>query len=1306
MEREQHVTVFNRVNSRVPEHLLQEDEVAMATNVDFASGAGGARVRRGSWKRYTAGTGTVTELYRHYGRSLGADSRVFAISSKDLYQGYTGTFALVRSGATNDVAGITSYGERVYIGLTPAGSAVAVDTDGNAIAWPPGAPSTAPVVSSSTLPPLTVISTMSVAEGTLGTATVGTDTTTGVADTDTLRLEFRGVPTNTDLSTNAGHTIGDYGIHGVSLKISDPARVVRVSQDYSIGDDTFTNFWHTEMDVLLEYKSLASPEKLVDALLQSSEGTAVSADEREAMISIARGARRVPVSHVAAAKDSWTVWKTMRPDFKLIGQGGSWSNIGAVRLVVEARDTVTVEVANWNIAGAEDFPLNDAAVGYAYWETWAQVDDNGNITDESAPSPVSGRVQMQYAQATATFNEAIVTPYNRRILYAQGGYMQQPYAVATITDTGLVPPVTATHNITDVTAISRGRTLNSGVMPSLYNSVSVASKPFLDRIFIGHENELSWTFPGRPNTIPYESNVTVSHKGDPIRAIIPWASTLVIVNRDTIYEMHGSVFEGRNQDWVLQKTAARRGSLAFNSAIETPYGIPLVGYDGIYFYVPGQGIEQSIGWVTEALKDAWEGSDTVDPGALKGGRIPVVYKPYIFNAVATFGDERLYVAVPTGTDQYPKTVFVLDFKTQRVWWYTYPFSIYSMFWDAINAEVIVGSDNGCIFKLNGSFQDEDAAGTINPVGWLVKTRKWTTPSDLVLENVQVEYEGTGIIAKGIVDGTSTTTLGTLTSSERTWETLPFHGTVGNSLEFELSGSRNFAGDCCVYGVSWDALVEPARVKYYKTDYDNNGYDGEKRWVVDLSKLEIFGTTTVTKVTFVDGTAVMTNTLVGPSNGQRVYANSFPAEQYGDIAYSTYTSPTPFKVWNTHFVAENEPVPVNAWKSKVQSLEENIVDAFDCDINPNGTTLGTCYVDNTAISTGTFTGSQRQSYTHKLPVETYGRTVYVQYSGSGFKHYNTWFHLRPQPDRWTNYVSDKQSGNEQRFETHECILDPLGNIVYGTVFVDSTAVGTYTYGGSGQTSFVNALPHETYGRTTYTIYNVSPGGYFKHYKTWVEGQPEPDRVLKHQEIITFPTRSNLKTWLAELNPLGQTVTGVAYLDGTAISTATFGGGVRKVFHVALDLDATYQVQAGHTLDIRYDSSYVFKHYDTKVETEEKPFGKKQWAMTYKKIGGATNLDLLRYWHLDAEAEGTATITSVWDVDGTSTNTQTLELVGRQQLSYMSFPPGVRSRICQVRLWSSQDFEVYKSSLDIMRVGVKGFSRMSIPGTPVERSVLNG
>jgi len=1092
VKREQHLVVFNKVNSRAAEHLLAEDEVAIATNVDFAMGAGGARVRRGSWKRYTAGT----------------------ISGKDLYQGYTGTFSLVQSGGLNDANGITSYGNRVYVSLTPGGSSVAVDTDGSAVPWPPGAPSGAPTIGSSTLTPLTVVSTMTVEEGTDGEATSGTST--GTTDATTLRLEFRHVPGTSDLSVNGTHTIGDYGIHGVSLKISDPAKVVKVSQDYSIGDATFTNFWHTEMDVLLEYKSLADPETLVDSLLQSDTGTAVNADQREAMVSIARDAVRVPVSHVAAAKDSWTVWKTMRPDFKLIGEGGSWSNIGAVRVVIEARDLVTVELTDFNISGAEDYPLNDANVGYAYWETWVEKDSDGNIVSESAPSPVSGRVKMQYAQATATFTDtAPATPYTHRILYAQGGYMQQPYAVATVTGTA----TTAVHNITDVTAISRGRPLDTGVLSALYNNITVASKPFLNRIFLGHINELMWTVPGKPNTILTGNSATVSHKGDPIRAIIPWASTLVIVNRDTIYEMHGNVFEGRGQDWVLHKTAARRGSLAFNSAIETPYGIPLVGYDGLYFYVPGQGIEQSIGWITEALKDAWEGTETTDPGTLKGGRIPVVNKSYIFNAVAAFGDERLYLAVPTGTDQYPKTLFVIDFKSQRVWWYTYPFSIYSLFWDAIESEVIAGSSSGAILKLEGASQDTTPDGTVTPISWLVKTKKWTTPSDLVLENVQVEYEGTGVAVHAYIDGTTTMTLGTLTSAERTWDTLPFHGTVGNSLQFKFSGSRNFDGDCCVYGVSWEALVEPPRVKYYKTDYFNNGNDGEKRWIADLTKIEIPGTSTVTKVSYVDGVAKMTSTFTGPTSGQHVFVNNFPNETYGNVAYGTLTGNGEFKVWDTQMAAENEPLPVTSWKTDVTSLEENIVDAFDCDINPGGGTVyGTCFVDNVAVSTGTFTGTKRQSYTWKLPVETYGRTVYVLYSvasGSTFKHYNTWFHLRPQPDRWTNYVTDKISGNEQRFERHECILDPLGNTVYGTAYVDGTAVSTFTYTGTGQTSFVNAFPADTYGRTSYTIYNVASGR-FKHYKTWVEGQPEPDRVDKHTEIITLPTKSNLKTWLAELN----------------------------------------------------------------------------------------------------------------------------------------------------------------------------------------------
>jgi hypothetical protein len=97
-------------------------------------------------------------------------------------------------------------------------------------------------------------------------------------------------------------------------------------------------------------------------------------------------------------------------------------------------------------------------------------------------------------------------------------------------------------------------------------------------------------------------------------------------------------------------------------------------------------------------------------------------------------------------------------------------------------------------------------------------------------------------------------------------------------------------------------------------------------------------------------------------------------------------------------------------------------------------------------------------------------------------------------------------------------------------------------------------------------------------------------------------------------------------------------------------------------------------------------------------------MARFWNLDVEAEGTATITSMWDYDAGTTNTQTHTVTGREYVDRLSFPPGIRSRLWQTRLWSSQNFQVFKSNLDIIRQGKTGLTVVTIPGVPVENQKI--
>lgn len=1316
-------------NPSAPAHAIKENEVQSASNIDFGLERGAAMARRGI--KPIGGSSPhaipVIKMYRHFTTGIG-NSKLFFLQT-DVITGTNasyiimgtpsgGTYGLsaLSTGAAGNVGAFASYKDTVLIGFG-AGTKNIKHDGTNVSEWFKQAPGTALTVNVATLSPVAVSTVYPASEGT-AVATSGTGTY--LVDAETYRLEVDPTLLATNLSTNGTNAIGDYGVIQTKLAFSNPSMVLRVSLDFSIDDNTFASYWHTEMTLDDVKNAAPSYQALMEAQATDYSGKPESLISGPDIKGVTNKASSV--TRISAVKDDLVPWRVPVTDFEFIGQTSGatsaligWTDIQACRLIIEADDAITVYVAGISLYGAETYPLNDTDVGYAWWQTWAKVDSNGVITSESAPGPISTIIKCQNALATLTgftspTGSATLHDITHRCFYRQGGYLSDAYYLGScaLASTSFI------DNFDDISVLSTGIVLNKNIYSNADapGNILAISEPYQSRVFIAMGNKLMWSVPGKPDVFPKDSYTYVSHSGDEIRALICGGAGLVIINRDSVYELSGTVFEGINQDWVLQRTAAKTGSKPRNGAVVTPYGITLLDYDGLYMYVPGQGVAVQIPWVQEKLADVFLGTAATDPAALKGTRVPAFNKPYILDASIAYANNRIYMVLPTGSGQAPDTVFVLDMLNQTCWWYPAygAGGYYSFYCDMEDNRLLVGGDAGTLYQIETGMQDLPA--TPQAKVWSIKTRAWTTPNDTVLENIQCEYVGDSATFAAYFDGGSQTVLhGSMTSTTKDYFTAPMNGTIASNVVFEVFGTTTATTPSAVYGISWDALVDPPRVKYWRTESDINNYDGEKLWNVQFSDIESFAAGTITAVTFVDGAAIMTNTIVSTATGIKsrdIYPFTFPAETYGDIAYTTYTATSTqlFKHWKTRFDATNEPPRVNYWKSPVTSLDENICDAVDVDINPNGTATSIVYVDNTAVGTYSNTGTKRQSYTNALPNETYGRTIYATYSGSAFKHYNTWFHLRKEPDRWTNFVSDKQSGEETYYKNFNCTINCLGGTTTATVMLDAVAIDTFTFTGSTNQSYVKALAQEKFGRTIWAIYTTTTT--FKHYATWFDGEKEPPKVNMVQAgPFVYPSEQYLKTWIAVLNPNG-TCTGTLYgnsLNGgtrTTLSIATFTGINMQTYNSGLETAGAESTANYSDLFVVYTGTNL-KHYDTKFELEAHPFKKLSWAVIYRKIGGVTRLDQARFLTLDYEMTGLGTLTSTWFADGTACATHTLTATnsnGRNYIDMEPIPPGVRGYEFSQYISSTSAFSIWRSTLDIMRTGVKGYSRISLRGRPVD------
>lgn len=1424
------MTFGGGVNASVPAHLVGADQVQTATNLDFSIERGAARARRGynqylqtgfshyqifkSFKPHEVGTGWI---YTGHIGTGGTGAGRTLISG-----GTAGTYTPLFTGGDGQHANFAKYRDKVYIA---AGTALYKDDGTNTTEWIKQTPAK-PVVTINTAGTIGIVAagaSLTTLEGTSSTGTNGTCTTTG--DASTGRSTVIKIAT-INLGTNTGNVVGTNGIIYTKIGFSDPQNVYRISVDFATDPVTlgtafttstvtsgtttttitktafsvasgFQNFWHGEYLPNIGRSLIPgypSANQITGAAQQSGVGTAISNAQISQVQSLINADQDLTQLNITFSGNTVSAAAIPISNFNFVGtwtasgaHTDAWQALTAIRITAESYVTAqTMLLTDVIEQGDASFCLTDMNVGYTWYQTYAEIDSRGNFLGESPASPPAGPFKCINANATVvttsttTGTQAGVTHI---ITYRQGGYSQAPYQVGTSS----VATATITDTTPDIQSLLIDIPMVINVEPRSgfgYWNI-LAEEAFYDRIFLANTNTLRWSEIGRPDQFIITNTALVSSDpGDAISGLIVWPPGLIIVNWRSVYELTGTVFEGPTADFVIQRAAPKRGSIAPSTVIKTPHGIPLVNYDGITMYIPGGGVDQPIPWITDQIGDAFRGPGDQDPAGLSNKRVPGI-NGNIFNASACYAEGKLYLSVATGTSTVNNTTFVMDFYTQKCWWYQYQngdFSnnqVNSLHWDFVNNSIYAGGSDG-LYQLE-TFVTEGTQSSFVP--WNFQTREWTVPNDTLVENLAVEFVGGPIVVKAVYEGTATITLGTCSSLTKTYAHLPLNGLVTNNLSFQFSqwlGTstttttfQTYGIHTAIYGLTFDSIEEPQKVHFFQTPYDNNNWEGDKLWDTadfDVGFLQadtavnqatgtatITGTTTgtatttvvgtatisatgtVTAVTFLDGVAVMTNTMVGtgtPSAGRNSFTFSFPAETYGEIAYTTFTTSIPtgtdttttmglFKLWDSGYSARNEPLRVTVWRTTIESLDEAICDAFDVDINPNGTVLATAYVDNTALMTSTITGTKRQSYTYKLPVEVYGRTLYVLYNtaGSYFKHYNTMFHRRPEPDRWTNYVSDRKSEQEQHFDAYEVDINPLGNTVISTAFIDGTAAGTFTYTGSLRERYVNAFQAETYGKTTWGQFSVSAGtdtalnprgGRFKFFADHFIGTKEPDRLNFVQKIFPpFPSEHYIKTWIAELNPLG-TCVGTIIADGVQIVTNTFTGNIRETYNVGLELltgVAQALIGSATALEARYSGAggtTLFKHYQTAFESEAKPFGKTSWSRVYEKSGGISQIDMARFWSIDVElpvSSPTVLMTSIWDIDGLpgfSTNTFTLTQAGRTYIDRIPFPPGGRGRLFQQKITFSTPARVWRSTLDEEQVGAKGVARKTLNGTPAESS----
>lgn len=832
-------------------------------------------------------------------------------------------------------------------------------------------------------------------------------------------------------------TVGNYGVDYILLALMNQQNIVTVQRDLSVGDATFTNYWHLETTADDISDVTYDP---LSALLTANNANTIEIQTQAFNLSRAtlphisqKGGVGLPGIRRNVAKTSVSAsvspWGVSRTDYQFIGplSAPDFSNIQAIRVIIEFNTSGQEAVIGGCVTfGNSSWSLNDQISGISYFQTFARVEENVIVAEGAAslPSPPQlsqfASTELQCAAEPAGGPAAGVT---HRVFYRTGGLLSDAYRIGSCTILSGTSQI-FDYNLPDMLVIN-----NPSLKRFLWSQwpspsagtglpgVNAVSQPWQSRVWIGVENQLYWSWPGEFEQIQDNSQTSVSDTGDNISAIIPGAN-LVIVNQASVYEMSGSVFEGTAQNWSLSRSLARRGSVAPRTAINTPYGIILFSWDGMSFYRQGFGFDQELQWIYDKIGDIWKGMGTSDPAALKG-RVPAINQQCIFNSIAAYKDERLYLAVPTGQSVLANTVFVMDMAHQTVFMYTYPWNICSLFVDRVSNRLMAGTDKGVLMQMETGLTDTTTSGVPAGVAWSFTTREWSSPVDTLWENLQVEAQGTATWIAA-ADATNTYILTTAILNNKGWNPASLQGSVGDNLNFILQGTQSGTQQS-VFELQWDSIPEAKKVTYFHTDpiaIPSENY--VKTWLADLN---VF-TGTMTGSVLVDGTVVQTaifissNTL-GDLVERRVFEVGMSNVTYGKNVTAIYANGShPFRHYSTQFEFEPKPFGKMTWlvtyKKAGGASQADMARFYSLDIE--GTALTTVtnswLIDGSVFSTNTFVFGSNEFYEE-------GEGTDSGEEGNRIRNYMDWI---PFPPGGRGYLFQQQMTGTNAFMVWRASLD--------------------------------------------------------------------------------------------------------------------------------------------------------------------------------------------------------------------------------------------------------------------------------------------
>lgn len=431
-----------------------------------------------------------------------------------------------------------------------------------------------------------------------------------------------------------------------------------------------------------------------------------------------------------------------------------WGNVVRVRVTVNCRDACTIHLDRMEFVGGKRAPLEGE---YRYYVTFENA-----LGHESAPSPASEPVVVSNEPVTLELVPTSPDPQVvRRRIYRTGGTLSRPTRVGTIWDNSS----TSFEDMTsDYEAQIDGISFAEDADPPPAGT-GIAG-PFFGRLVawgvLGHVGRLYWSKTAQPWAWPGSSDefagnwVDVGGDDDPIMAVTVHSNTLRIYKKRSVWRIVGDP-DSNDPELVLSGLGAV-GPMAVAAG---------PGYD---YFVSGTGVYRFNGDTAVPV------SNQIEP--IFSGRwvsvhpdipaIPPILPEYLHQTVAEYHHGELRVCGRSVAGGQEIGVCLLYNEAKGEWYREqYPGGkpITALSFEDYGADrgLLLATDQQ-VFAPRWYLRADSSSGSPeSPIHVSMLLRMFQQPpgTRAVWQDLELDYEGRGVVVKALYDGAAAATIGML-----------------------------------------------------------------------------------------------------------------------------------------------------------------------------------------------------------------------------------------------------------------------------------------------------------------------------------------------------------------------------------------------------------------------------------------------------------------------------------------------------------------------------------------------------------------